>query len=29
MKNSKGIFERYLEACEKTGDITLRWWYQR
>ena len=29
MQKQKGIFERYLEACEKTADITLRWQYQR
>lgn len=25
----KSMFERYLEAAQKTGDITLRWWYQK
>ena len=25
----KTWFDRYLEAIERSGDITLRWWYQR
>ena len=25
----KSWFDRYLEAVEKSGDITLRWWYQK
>lgn len=25
----KSMMERYLEAAQKTGDITLRWWYQK
>lgn len=29
MANNKGIFERYLEAMEKTGDAVLAWQYQK
>ena len=29
MHKQKSIFERYLDAMEKTGDITLRWLYQK
>ena len=25
----KSMMERYLEAAQKSGDITLRWWYQK
>ena len=25
----KSAFERFLEAAEKTADITLRWYYQK
>ncbi len=25
----KGVFQRFLEAAEKTGDITLRYLFQR
>ena len=29
MIRQKGIFERYLEAMQKTGDIMLRYAYQK
>ena len=29
MSIQKGIFERYLEAMQKTGDIMLRYAYQK
>ena len=29
MNRQKGIFERYLEAMQKTGDIMLRYAYQK
>lgn len=29
MAQSKSMFERYLEAVEKTADITLQWNYQK
>ena len=29
MKRQKSVFERYIDAMEKTGDITLRWLYQK
>lgn len=29
MNNSKGVFERYLEAMQKTGDAVLAWYYQK
>ena len=29
MSNQKGVFERYLDAMEKTGDIMLAWLYQK
>lgn len=29
MAKQKGIFERYLDAMEKTGDIMLRYAYQK
>ena len=29
MSRQKGIFERYLEAMQKTGDIMLRYAYQK
>ena len=29
MANYQSAFERYIKACEKAGDATLRWWYQR
>ena len=29
MHKQKSIFERYIDAMEKTGDITLRWLYQK
>ena len=25
----KSMMERFLEAAQKPGDITLRWWYQK
>lgn len=28
MKNYKSPTERFIEAAGRTGDITLRWWYQ-
>ena len=29
MFNQKSMFQRYIDAMEKTGDITLRWLYQK
>ena len=29
MSNQKGVFERYLDAMEKAGDIMLAWLYQK
>lgn len=29
MAKYKGVFERYLEAMEKTGDAVLAWQYQK
>ena len=29
MAKQQGVFERYLEAMEKTGDTMLAWWYQK
>ena len=29
MNRQKGIFERYLEAMQKTGDVMLRYAYQK
>ena len=29
MKRHKGVLERFLEAAQKTGDITLRWLLQK
>ena len=29
MSNQKGILERYLEAMQKTGDIMLRYAFQK
>lgn len=29
MANQKGIFERYLEVMQKTGDIMLRYAFQK
>ena len=29
MVRQKGVFERYLEAMEKTGDIMLRYVFQK
>ena len=29
MIRQKSAFERYIDAMEKTGDITLRWLYQK
>ena len=29
MTRQKGVFERYLDAMEKTGDIMLRYAYQK
>ena len=28
MARYKGMFERYLEAAERTGDIMLRYYFQ-
>ena len=28
MARYKGVFERYLEAAERTGDIMLRYYFQ-
>lgn len=29
MSKSKGIFERYIEAAERTGDIMLSYFFQK
>ena len=29
MPKSKGIFERYIEAAERTGDIMLHYFFQK
>lgn len=29
MARYKGMFERYLEAAERTGDIMLRYYFQK
>ena len=29
MANQKGVLERYLDAMEKTGDIMLRYVFQK
>lgn len=29
MNNNKSLFERYLEAMQRTGDTVLAWQYQK
>jgi hypothetical protein len=29
MRKQKGVFELYLEAMAKTGDVMLAWQYQK